>query len=191
MNISRTIIADDCGATSCRLDGRQGVILNGPMLYEAIGRERAPQACVFTTLVLADALVRLGLPARPVAAAVEGCLGCLRFGIGHPAYRLNRPGAWKGHLVCMIGDLLIDPTIGQVRRHGVEAPPLITVRSDRPGVPDARTELPCGWTLTWQAEGANQGWRALPDADPALRAHAVQRLLERMRPPGPAATCQP
>ncbi|HYH19370.1 MAG TPA: hypothetical protein VD995_12205 [Azospirillum sp.] len=161
------------------------------LLYEAIGSERAGGACVFTTLVLVDALARLGFPARPAAAAVEGRRGRVRFGIGHPAYRLTRPGAWKGHLVCMVGDILIDPTIGQVRRHGVEAPSMILVPSRRFAIPDASITLPCGWTLTWQAEGANEGWRALRDADPAVREPAVQRLVRRLCPSDPSPPCQP
>lgn len=169
-------------------DNRQShrFIFDVSALYEAIGGERAGQACVFTTLVLCDALAQLGFPARPVAAAVEGRRGRVRFGIGHPGYQLRRPNAWKGHLVCMIGDLLIDPTIGQVARHGVDAPPLITVRSQRPLVPDARIALPDGWTLSWQAEGANNGWRTLRDADPAVREPAVWRLVQRLRPTAPA-----
>ena len=151
-------------------------------LYSAIGHPNAPTACVFTSLVLADALTELGHDVRPAAVAVEGRAHGLRFGIGHPAYALARPGAWKGHLVCMAGDVLIDPTISHVRRLGVEPVPLLAaVQTDRPWVPDARCELRPGVFIAWQAEGGNTAWTELPDAARPARRAAVARLVRRLR----------
>lgn len=152
------------------------------VLYSAIGHPKAPTACIFTSVVLSEALTILGYEARPVAAAVEGRLPDRRFGIGHPAYRLTRPEAWKGHVVCMIGDVLIDPTISQVWRHGVASPPLlVAMPADRPWTPDARCELRPGAFVTWQAEGANQTWADHADATSPLRAPAVARTVQRLR----------
>jgi len=154
------------------------------VLYSAIGHPNAPTACIFTSLVLADALTALGHEARPAATAVEGRAPGVRFGIGHPSYSLVRPGAWKGHLVCMIGDVLVDPTISQVGRHGVPGPPLLAaVQADRPWIPDGRCELLPGVFITWLAEGGNRNWSEQPDALAHARSPVVARVLRRLREP--------
>jgi hypothetical protein len=89
------------------------------VLYDETWHLNARTSCIFTSIVLAHCLNRMGFDARPTPVAVEGRIACGRFGIGHPDYPLTRPTAWKGHVVCMVGNTLVDPTISQIRVWGV------------------------------------------------------------------------
>lgn len=144
-------------------------------LYQAIAAPNAPTACAFTSTVLADALGRVGIQARALPVAVEGELPEGKFGIGHPAYPLARPGAWKGHACCMIGDLLIDPTISNIRRMGIEAPLMVAVRTDRPWHPAATLVLSANVRLTWSPADASVKLSTHADLRSPLRGPATAR----------------
>jgi hypothetical protein len=145
------------------------------VLYDETWHKNTRTSCIFTSIVLAHCLTRMGFDARPTPVAVEG-----RFGIGHPDYPLTRPTAWKGHVVCMVGNTLVDPTISQVRVWGVEAPLLIALPCSRPWSPEASAALPSGCGLTWTARGANQDWSLTGDAAPRVWRPAAERLMARL-----------
>lgn len=157
------------------IDHELQVLLAGCVrtLYPAIAAPNAATACAFTSTVLADALGRLGIKARALSASVEGELPEGRFGIGHPDYPLARAGAWKGHACCMIDDVLIDPTISNIRRVGIDAPLMVAVRTDRPWHPSASLALAPGIRLTWQPSDAKVSQH--PDLRSPLRGPATMR----------------
>lgn len=142
-------------------------------LYQAIAAPNAATACVFTSTILADALARVGIQARALPASVECVLPAGKFGIGHPAYPLARPDAWKGHACCMIGDVLVDPTISNIRRVGIDAPLMVAVRTDRPWHPSATFALAPDIRLTWQSSDVKLS--AHPDLRSPLRGPATIR----------------
>ena len=115
----------------------------------------------------------MGLQARAVSVAVEGEIPDGKFGIGHPAYPLARAGAWKGHACCLIGDVLVDPTISNIRRVGIEAPLMVAVRTERPWHPAASLALAAGVRLTWPPSDVDLN--AHPDLRSPLRAPATER----------------
>lgn len=150
------------------------------VLYDDSWQRGARTSCIFTSMVLSSYLGTLGFNARPTPIAVEGRIPGGRFGIGHPDHPLTRPQAWKGHLVCMVEDVLVDATISQIRAWGVDAPLLVAIRCARPWHPEAAARLPSGCTLTWSARGANHDWATKPDAAAAAWRPAVARLIERL-----------
>lgn len=157
------------------IDHELQVVLAGCVrtLYQAISAPNATTACAFTSTVLSDALTRVGIEARAVSAGVEGEIAEGKFGIGHPAYPLARPGAWKGHACCMIGDVLVDPTISNIRRVGIEAPLMVAVRADRAWHPSARLTLTPGIRLSWLPTDVDLA--AHPDLRSPLRGPATAR----------------
>lgn len=183
----RHISAPSCGLLHLHAkipsELREAIIRCANILYDDTWPAEVRTACIFTSMMMAASLRWMGFDARPTAVAVEGQCPGARFGIGHPAYPLVRPGAWKGHLVCMVGDVLVDPTISQVRRWGADAPLLIAVRCARPWSPEARVALSSGCTLTWTAEGANGAWPAHPDAAVQAWRPAAMRVIRRLHLP--------
>ena len=165
-----------------RIEESLAAVLNccARMLYGSIGNPNAREACLPTALVLADGLQAIGLPARAVACALEGRAGRLRFGIG-PAWPDARATAWKGHVVCMVDSILVDPTIGQIQRFGAASPTFVAVIADTPGIPDATADLAEGVSVRWQSQGVDNGWSRSAKAHPARRNGAVVRLVAALR----------
>lgn len=153
------------------------------VLYDETWQRGARTTCVFTSMVLAASLRRMGFAARPTAVTLAGEYGGLRFGVGHPDFPITHSSAWHGHMVCMVETVLIDATISQIRRFGLEAPLLVAIGCAEARQPDVEAILPSGVKLRWNKRGANEDWIWLRDASSPVWQNAVGRLFQRLGRP--------
>ena len=169
------------------------------------------RSCVMASLTVRDFLRMAGFEAE-----VRACMFMAEawdingkvthtLGVGTPDWRegkikrrrMSEVDGWKGHLVCITGEWLIDSTLFQARRPtwpqlpGMFALPINRLPNVYRGM-DALATLMAGnptngdqVRLTWLDQRRNRYWQTVPDAGFARRAPVVRHMLARLGSPIP------